>query len=172
MSPRKIEALDDALSFTLGDWERMLLGDLMEAEGKLDLRIKAIEKEMLERLKPHIKALEVLQTMPGIDTVAAASILAETGPDMAVFGSVHSFTAWAGLSPGNNESAGKRRYGATRKGSKYLRATLVEAAWAATRTGSCQVPRLQAQRGCTTWQQARHRRHRAQDGPRALCHAA
>ena len=136
----KIEALDDALSFTLGDWERMLLADLMEAEGKLDLRIKAIEKEMLERLKPHSKALEVLKTMPGVDAVAAASILAETGPDMAVFGSVHSFTARAGLSPGNNESAGKRRYGATRKGSKYLRATLVEAAWAATRTGSCQFP--------------------------------
>ena len=120
----------DALSFTLGDWERMLLGDLVEAE----VRIKVIEKEMLERLKPHSKALEVLKAMPGVDAVAAASIMAETGPDMAVFGSVHSFTDWAGLSPG------KRRYGATRKGSKYLRATLVEAAHAASRTGNCQFP--------------------------------
>ena len=78
--------------------------------------------------------------MPGVDAVAAASILAETGPDMSVFGSAHAFTAWAGLSLGNNESAGKRRSGTTRKGSKHLRATLVEVAHAATRTSHCQFP--------------------------------
>ena len=93
---------------------------------------------MLERLEPHREALQILQTMPGIDRVAAASILAETGPDMSVFGSAQAFAAWAGLCPGNNETAGKRRQSATRKGSRHLRATLVEAAHAAANTGNCQ----------------------------------
>ena len=57
---------------------------------------------------------------------------------MSVFGSVQAFAAWAGLCPGNNETAGKRRHGATRRGSRYLRATLVEAAHAATNTRNCQ----------------------------------
>ena len=70
--------------------------------------------------------------------MAAASILAETGPDMSVFGSAQAFAAWAGLSPGNNQTAGKRRHGATRKGSRHLRATLVEAAHAAANTSDCQ----------------------------------
>ena len=126
--------LGDALSLELGDWERMILKDLMEAEDTLNRRIAAVEKELLDGLASHKKALWILQTMPGINTVAAASILAETGSDMSAFASAHAFTAWAGLSPGNNESAGKRRSGATRKGSKHLRATLVEAAHAASRS--------------------------------------
>ena len=65
-------------------------------------------------------------------------MLAEIGPDPSVFCSAHAFAAWAGLSPGNNESAGKRRRGATRKGSRYLRAALVEAAHGAIRTRNCQ----------------------------------
>ncbi len=136
----KIEALGDALSLSLGDWERTILSDLMDAEGTLNKRIAVVETTLIEGLAPHRRALDILQTLPGVDAVAAASILAETGPDMSVFGSAHAFTAWAGLSPGNNESAGKRRSGATRKGAKHLRATLVEAAHAATRTSHCQFP--------------------------------
>lgn len=136
----KVEALGDALSLELADWERTILGDLMAAEDILNKRIAVVESALIEGLAPHRRALDILQTMPGVDAVAAASILAETGPDMSVFGSAHAFTAWAGLSPGNNESAGKRRSGGTRKGSKHLRAALVEAAHAATRTNHCQFP--------------------------------
>ena len=134
----KLVALGSALSFALADWERTLLQDLVSAEAGLQTRLQAIEANMLERLEPHREALEILQTMPGIDRVAAASVLAETGPDMSVFGSAQAFTVWAGLSPGNNQTAGKRRHGATRKGSRHLRATLVEAAHAAARTSNCQ----------------------------------
>ena len=134
----KLAALGSALTFTLADWERELLRDLVSAEAALQTRMQAVQAMMLERLEPHREALELLQTMPGIDRVAAASILAETGPDMSVFGSVQAFAAWAGLCPGNNETAGKRRHGATRRGSRYLRATLVEAAHAATNTRNCQ----------------------------------
>ncbi len=115
-----------------------MLQDLVTAEAALQIRLHAVEAMMLERLEPHREALEILQTMPGIDRVAAASILAETGPDMSVFGSAQAFAAWAGLSPGNNRTAGKRRHGATRKGSRHLRATLVEAAHAAAKTSNCQ----------------------------------
>ncbi len=134
----KLAALDSALSFTLADCEREPLKDLVSAETEPQKRLQAVEAMMLERLEPHREALEILQTMPGIDRVAAASILAETDPDMSVFGSAQDFAAWAGLSPGYNQTAGKRRHGATRIGSRHLRATLVEAAHAAARTRNCQ----------------------------------
>ena len=134
----KLVALGSALSFVLDDWERELLQDLVSAEAVVQTRLQTVETRMLERLEPHREALDTLQTMPGIDRATAASILAETGPDMSVFGSVQAFTAWAGLAPGNNQTAGKRRHGATRKGSRHLRATLVEAAHAAARTRNCQ----------------------------------
>ena len=125
-------------SFTLADWERALLQDLVSAEAGLRNRLQAVEAMMLERVEPHREALEILQMMPGIDRVAAASILAETGPDMIVFGSAQAFAAWAGLSPGNNKTAGKRRHGAIRKGPRHLRDSLVEAAHAAPSTRNCQ----------------------------------
>ena len=129
-----LAALDSALSYTLADWERELLQDLVSAGVGLQNRLQTVEAMMLERLEPHRKVLEFVQTMPGIDRMAAASILAETGPEMSVFGSAQAFAAWDGLAPGNNQTAGKRRHGATRKGSRHLRATLVEAAHAAAKT--------------------------------------
>ena len=130
----KLAALGSALTFTLADWERELLRDLVSAEAALQTRMQAVEAMTLERLEPHREALELLRTIPGIDRVAAASIVAEAGPDMSVSGSAQAFAAWAGLSPGNNETVGKRRHGATRRGSRHLRATLVEAAHAAANT--------------------------------------
>ena len=102
------------LSFTLADWDRKLLEDQVSAEAGLQKRLQARETVMLERLELRREALEILQTMPGVDGVAAASIRAETGPDMSVFGSAQAFATWVGLSLGNNENAGKRRNGAIR----------------------------------------------------------
>ena len=90
----------------------------MTAEAALQQRMNAVETAMLERLEAHGETLDLLQTILGIDRLAAASMLAEIGPDMSVFRSAHAFAAWVGLSPGNNESAGKRRRSATRKGSR------------------------------------------------------
>ena len=134
----KIEHLGDALSMELQDWERVILADLMDAERLVNARIGALDKEILKRLEPYEPILEILQTMPGIDRTAAAAILAETGPDMTVFPSAQAFAAWAGLAPGNNMSAGKRRASATRRGSRFLRSLLVEAAHGASRTKNCQ----------------------------------
>ena len=130
----KLEDLGEMLSFSLEDWERDLLEDLLSAETALMTRIQSVESRMLVLLEPYDTQLRILQTIPGIDTTMAASILAESGVEMGEFGAPEHFASWAGLSPGNNESAGKRRNGRTRKGSKHLRATLVEAAQAAART--------------------------------------
>jgi transposase len=79
-------------------------------------------------------AVEVLDSIPGVGEHVAQTIIAEMGVDMERFGSAERLASWAGMCPGNNESAGKRRSGQTTKGSKYLRTVLIEAAWGATRT--------------------------------------
>jgi transposase len=77
--------------------------------------------------------LTALDTIPGVDRIGAISIVAETGGDMSRFPTAGHLCSWAAMCPGHNESAGKRRSGRTRKGNPYLRATLVQAALAATR---------------------------------------
>lgn len=76
----------------------------------------------------------LLQTIPGIDKVAAAGIIAEIGDDIGAFKSGKHLASWAGFCPGNNESAGKRYSGKTRKGNQWLRTLLCEVAHAASRT--------------------------------------
>jgi transposase len=73
----------------------------------------------------------LLQTVPGVKKLAAAAILAEVGPDMEVFGTASRCSSWAGVCPGNNESAGKRKRAPALRGNPWLRATLVECAWGA-----------------------------------------
>ena len=74
-------------------------------------------------------------TIPGVDALTAAAIIAEIGADMAAFGTAQRLAAWAGLCPANHESAGKRKGRGTRKGNPYLKATLVAAAGAAADQG-------------------------------------
>jgi len=97
------------------------------------------------------EAIEVPNSVPGIDVAAAQAIAAEIGTDMRQFPTPAHLGSWAGMSPGNNESAGKRRSGKTTKGNRWLRRTLVQAALAAGRTQgtylSAQYHRLSPRRG-------------------------
>jgi len=77
-----------------------------------------------------------MQTIPGIDRWSSAALIAECGVDMKGFGDMDNFCSWSGMCPGNNESAGKRKQGKTRKGNTYLRSMLCEIANAAIRTKS------------------------------------
>jgi transposase len=92
-----------------------------------------------------------LVTTPGIQDQAAQNLLAELGTNMEQFGSVGRLASWVGMCPGNNESAGKRKSGKTTKGNRWLRATLVQVAWAASRSKdtylAAQYRRLAARRG-------------------------
>ena len=135
----KLDRLGDALTATLGDADRVVLADLLRQHDAVDRRIAALDRHLAEGLAPHAGPMRLLQTIPGIDAASAAAILAETGPDpVAVFGTADRLAAWAGVCPGNNESAGKRRGARARGGAKHLRAVLVGCAHGAARTRGCQ----------------------------------
>jgi transposase len=93
-----------------------------------------VSEEVEGRLAPFAAQLTQLDTIPGINRRTAEVLIAEIGVDMSVFPSDRHLASWAGLCPGNNESAGKRKSGTTRKGSRWLRIGLIEAAAAAVRT--------------------------------------
>ena len=100
---------------------------------------------------PFEQAVALWESMPGVDHITACNLVAEVGVDMAQFPSGQHLASWAGLCPGNNESAGKRLSGAMRDGNKWLRRTLCQTAWAVTRKKDCylsaQFKRLAARRG-------------------------
>jgi transposase len=113
--------------------------------------IERVEAEIEQRLQPVALEVALLDTIPGVSQQIAHVILTEIGPDLSRFPSARHLASWAGLCPGNNESAGKRYSGKTRKGSPYLRNALVEAAHAAVRTKNtylaAQYRRIAARRG-------------------------
>jgi transposase len=100
----------------------------------LDDSIASLSDEISERLRPLEAAVTLLCTIPGVSTLTADVIVAETGADMARFPTAQQLAAWAGVAPANHESAGKRRPAGTRQGGRWLRNTLIEAAKAAGRT--------------------------------------
>ena len=135
----KVDRLGDALTAAMSDADRVVLGDLLRQHDAVERRIAALDREIAKGLAAHANRLRLLQTIPGIDAVSAAAILAETGPDPArVFGSADRLAAWAGVCPGNNESAGKRRGARARAGSSHLRGLLVACAHGAARTRTSQ----------------------------------
>ena len=113
--------------------------------------IARLSLEIAERLGPAEAALTRLETIPGVGRRTAEVIAAEVGLDMTRFPSAGHLASWAGMCPGSYESAGKRTGGKTRKGSKWLRRALVEAARAAARKKGTyladQYRRLAARRG-------------------------
>ena len=135
----KLDRLGDALCATLSDADRVVLGDLLRQHDTVERRIVDLDRHLAAGLASYADQLRLLQTIPGIDAVSAAAILAETGPQpAAVFGSADRLAAWAGVCPGNRESAGKRRAAHARAGARHLRALLVGCAHGAARTRSCQ----------------------------------
>ena len=148
---QKISELEPALEGKLEEHHRFLLRlqlDRLEAAEK-DLAV--LEQRIQEKLKPYAAQLALLQEIPGVDWTLAAVIIAELGIDMKVFGNVSQLASWAGVCPGNNESAGKRKSSRIPKGNVYLKTALVEAANAGARTRGTYLRdkfyRLKARRG-------------------------
>ncbi|MBF0629213.1 MAG: IS110 family transposase [Magnetococcales bacterium] len=130
------EELHDALEGELTEVHRFVLREILAHIRELEARILRFDAELKRSLEPFRWAVELLQTMPGIDEVGASMLVVEIGVDMTAFGSADRLASWAGVCPGNNESAGKRRSGQIRKGNPYVRRLLCEMANAA-RHGQC-----------------------------------
>src|SRR6266576_1730623 len=131
--------------------ELRALTRIRKLDGELDQRIGRMATAAEDRTIPFRALIELLTTVPGVSAVAAPAILSEIGPDMSRFPTAGHLVAWAGLCPGHNESAGKRKSSRLRKGAPWLKTMLVQCAWAAKRTKDsyyrAQFFRLQAKRG-------------------------
>jgi transposase len=131
---QKLPQLVQALTGQFQVHQRFLVAQQLAHIDFLDETIERVSAEITGRMQPVEEAVMLLDTIPGVGRRTAETVLAEIGSEMGRFPTAAHLAAWAGRAPGNNESAGKRRRGKTRKGSPWLRAALVEAAQAAGRT--------------------------------------
>jgi transposase len=147
----KIPALREALVGRFDRQHALIVSAILAHLDFLDEQIQLLSDEIEEQLAPFAAAVELLCTIPGVQQRTAEVIVAEIGVDMSRFPSDRHLASWAGQCPGNDRSAGKRRSGKTRHGSKWLDTALTEAAMAATRTNdvylAAQYQRLRPRRG-------------------------
>jgi transposase len=147
----KIPQLQRALAGRCGPHQRFLLAQQLAHIDSLDQTIAAVSAEVAERLRPFEDLIARLDAIPGVGRMTAEVVLAEVGTDVKRFPTAGQLVSWAGMCPGQHESAGKQRSGKTRKGNKALASALVEAAHAAGHTKdtylSAQYHRLLARRG-------------------------
>lgn len=147
----KIPQLEQALAGRFGSHQRFMVAQQLAHLDFLDAAIARVSTEVAERVREDEPAIAHLDTIPGVGRYVAEALVAEIGTDMTRFPSAAHLASWAGMCPGNNESAGKRRSGKTRKGSPWLRSLLIQAAHAAARKRdtylSALYRRLAARRG-------------------------
>ena len=147
----KLPLLERALTGRVGAHQRFLLAQQLAHLESLDELIERLNAEVSERLRPFVTALARLDTIPGVGQRTAETLVAELGTDLHRFPTAAHLASWAGMCPGNYESAGKRGRGTTRKGDPWLRTALIEAAQAAGRTRgtylAAQYHRLAGRRG-------------------------
>jgi transposase len=147
----KLPQLKQALNGRVREHHRFLLVEQLSHIDYLDEAIGRLSGEIAERLRPFQAEIERLDTIPGINRLIAEVLLAEIGPDMNRFPDAHHLASWAGMCPGHHESGGKRQSGKTRKGNRWLRRALIEAAHGASHTKdtylSSQYRRLVGRRG-------------------------
>jgi len=130
----KLPALREALRGQVRDHHRFQLRELLDLVTDLDGRVARLSDRIATLIAPFLSDVERLQTIPGVDRRAAEVLVAEVGTDMSRFATAGHLCRWAGMSPGNNCSAGKRKTGRTTQGDRWLRSALVQSAWAASHT--------------------------------------
>jgi len=130
----KIDRLALALDGSLAEHQRLLLRMHIRRLEEIGRDLAEVEAAIGAAMRPFAAQQALLVTIPGVDALTAAAIVAEIGVDMTVFGTAQRLAAWAGLCPANHESAGKQKRRGTRQGNPYLKATLVTAAVCGART--------------------------------------
>ena len=144
-SRKKIPEIQAALEgHPMTDHHRRLIRHSMRHLAFLEEEIAELDDEIARKVESGSlqPAVELVESIPGIQKTAAAAIIAETGPDMTQFPTAPQLPSWIGVCPGNNESAGKRKSGKTTKGNPWARRALVECAWSATRKKESAPQRL------------------------------
>lgn len=148
----KKPALREALAGRMGDHHRFMLEQLLGQFDELSRRIESFDARVEAVMSPlELQAVERMDAIPGFDKRTAQKVIAEIGTDMKRFATPQHLASWAGICPGNNQSAGKRKSGRTRKANNWLKEALTQAAWGASRTRRsyfrAQHARLVARRG-------------------------
>lgn len=131
---RKLPQLELALTGQFTAHHARIIQGALELIDLLERQIAELDQQIGECIAPLQPQVAQLDSIPGVNEIAARDILAEIGMDMQRFGTDARLASWAGVCPGNNESAGKRRRGKSRRGNRYLRRVLVQCAWAARKT--------------------------------------
>ena len=170
----KIPQLTAALEGRVSEHHRFMLKLLLDQVEQLEGHVAELDRRIEQVMGPLQRtAVEVLDEIPGLDRWAAQNVVAEIGTDMSRFATAAHLASWAGLCPGNNQSAGKRRSGRMSDGNRWLKATLNQCAWAASRKKDsyfkAQHRRIASRRGlkratmavahsqlCVCWQLLRH----------------
>jgi transposase len=147
----KIQKLEPALEGKLEPHHRFLLKLQLRRVEAAEEDLASLEEQLQQKLEPYRAQLALLDEIPGVNLGLAAAIIAELGVDMKIFETVSQLASWAGVCPGNNESAGKRKNSRITKGNVYLKTALVEAANAAAKKKGTYLRdkfyRLKARRG-------------------------
>ena len=147
----KIPQLKLALEGRVTEHHRFMLGTLLDQWEYLESLVKRLDGRIEDVMRPFEESVELLKSIPGVEQCTAENLIAEIGNNMDQFPSAEHLASWAGMCPGNNESAGKRKSGTTPKGNRWLRRTLNQSAWAASHTKntylSAQYRRLASRRG-------------------------
>jgi transposase len=138
----KIPALREALAGRVTEHHRFMLRELLDDLDHAESKMTTVEQEIERRLRPFQTEVDRLCTIPGVDRVTAWGLLSEIGFNMNQFPSAAHLASWAGMCPGNDESAGKRLSGKTRKGSAFLRRHLCQAGWAVSTKKNCYLSAL------------------------------
>lgn len=131
---KKIPALREALTSRFGGHHAVIVASILSKMDFLDELIASLSAEIETAITPFAHQIQLLDTVPGIDQRTAQGLLAEIGTDMGVFATAPRLASWAGVCPGNHESAGRSKSGATRKGPRWLGIYLHDAAMGALRT--------------------------------------
>jgi len=124
----------EALRGNLDDHYRFMMKTMLEHIANIEDVIAKIDEQIQQKTEKHKELLDLLETIPGVGRDGAVCIIAELGTDMEAFASHKHVASWAGMCPGNNESAGKNKSGRITYGNAFLRAFLVQMAWGAART--------------------------------------
>jgi transposase len=148
---KQLPRLRPALTGRVTEHHRFVLKLFLDEVEMVEDLVRRLEERIAAVLGPFAEAVRRWTTIPGVDRRTAEAVAAEIGTDMSRFPTAGHLAAWAGMCPGNDESAGRRRSGKTPKGSPWLKRALVQAAWAAGRTKDTYLSafyrRLAARRG-------------------------